>query len=111
MAEQPSTVYRLGLLKALKREAGTLRLVNRKLRAFFFLCLEKKKLTSETGTYLYPVSVIIQQQHARARHLLGLHHRLQISQQTHVFGHISGQNLGNDDREERYEKRYPRAAF
>lgn len=44
-------------------------------------------------TYLYSVGVIVQQQHSRARHLLGFHHGLQISQQTHVFGHVCSQNL------------------
>lgn len=70
----------------------------------FFFSLFRNEETSETGTYLYPVSVIIQQQHARARHLLCLHHRLQISQQTHVFGHISGQNLGNNDKKRDIKK-------
>lgn len=50
------------------------------------------------NTYLYPVGVIVQQQHPRARHLLGLHHGLQISQQTHVFGHVSCQNLDKGER-------------
>lgn len=49
--------------------------------------------------YLYPVGVIVQQQHSRARHLLSLHHSLQISQQTHVFGHVSGQNLNKREGE------------
>lgn len=42
---------------------------------------------------MYPVSVVVQQQHPRAGHLLGLHHRLQIGQQAHVLGHVRGQNL------------------
>lgn len=47
----------------------------------------------KSDTYLYSVCVIVKQQHSRACHLLGLHHSLQISQQTHVFGHVSSQDL------------------
>jgi len=50
------------------------------------------------GDYLYPVGVVVQQQNPGARHLLGLHHRLQVSQQTHVLGHVRGQNLKKRER-------------
>ena len=43
--------------------------------------------------YLYPLGVVIQEQHTRAGHLLGLHHGLKVSQEGHVFGHICGQHL------------------
>lgn len=56
-----------------------------------------------TTTYLYSVGVIIQQQHSWARHLLGLHHRLQISQQAHMFGHVSGQNLNKNRQKKKKE--------
>lgn len=40
------------------------------------------------ASYLHSVGVVVQQQDSRAGHLLGLHHRLQISEQAHVFGHV-----------------------
>lgn len=44
-------------------------------------------------SYLYAFCIVIQEQHTRAGHLLGLHHGLQVSQQGHVFGHVCGQHL------------------
>ena len=54
---------------------------------------ETHTLGQTVGAYLYSVRVIVQQQHSRAGHLLGLYHGLQIGQQAHVLGHISGQHL------------------
>ena len=39
---------------------------------------------------LYAIRVVVQQQHTQAGHLLGLYHGLQVSQEVHVFRHISG---------------------
>lgn len=47
----------------------------------------------EGASYLHPVCVVVQQQDSRAGYFLGFHHRLQISQQAHVFGHVSCQYL------------------
>lgn len=90
--------YWLELLKAAKTKVGGLQYVQSQNTPPYnvqsiTLCLEVNKLFWTTNTYLYSVCVIVQQQHSRARHFLGLHHSLQISQQTHVFGHVSGQNL------------------
>ena len=49
------------------------------------------------ASYLYPVRVIIQQEDAAARHLLGLHHGLEVGQQTHVFRHVGSQDLDQND--------------
>lgn len=46
------------------------------------------------ATHLDAVRVVVQQQDSQARHLLGLHHGLEVSQEVHVFGHISSQYLG-----------------
>ena len=43
--------------------------------------------------YLDPVIVVIQQQDAAASHLLGLHHGLEVCQETHVLGHVSSEHL------------------
>lgn len=43
--------------------------------------------------HLHPVSVVVQQQPSRARHLLGLHHCLEVSQQGHMLGHVCRQDL------------------
>lgn len=46
------------------------------------------------SSYLDPIGVVVQQQYSRTCHFLGFHHGLEVCQQTHVFGHICGQNLG-----------------
>ena len=46
--------------------------------------------------HLYPVAVVVEQEDAAARHLLGLHHGLQVGQQTHVLAHVSSQHLGTN---------------
>ena len=51
--------------------------------------------TQKEASHLHPVCVVVQQQDARAGHLLRFHHGLQISQQAHVFGHVSSQHLGS----------------
>lgn len=43
--------------------------------------------------YLYPVGVVVQQQYPRTGHFFRFHHRFQVGQQTHVFGHVGGQYL------------------
>ena len=43
--------------------------------------------------HLNPVRVVVQEQHAGPRHLLGLHHGLEVCQQAHVFRHVCSQNL------------------
>ena len=42
--------------------------------------------------YLDPVIVVVQEQHPRPSHLLGLHHGLQVGQQAHVFAHVRRQH-------------------
>ena len=42
---------------------------------------------------LYPVRVVVQQQHPATGHLLGLHHGLEVGQQAHVFRHVRGEHL------------------
>ena len=42
---------------------------------------------------LDPVRVVVQQQHAAPRHLLRLHHRLEVSQEAHVFRHVGSEHL------------------
>lgn len=43
--------------------------------------------------YLYPVCVVVKEQHSRACDLLCLHHGLQVCQQAHMLRHVSGQYL------------------
>lgn len=45
--------------------------------------------------YLYSIGVMVEHQHSRTRDFLGFHHSFEVSQQTHVFGHICSQNLEN----------------
>lgn len=44
-------------------------------------------------TYLYSICVVIQKEDSWTGHFLGFHHGLQISQQTHMLGHICCQDL------------------
>lgn len=53
------------------------------------------------------LGVVVQEQDARTRHLLGFHHSLQISQKSHVFGHVCGQHLQTD----RLSLFYPKLFF
>ena len=49
-------------------------------------------LTLNILQYLDPVIVVVQEQHPRASHLLGLHHGLEVSQEAHVLAHVRGQH-------------------
>ena len=45
--------------------------------------------------HLDPVIVVVQEQHPATSNLLGLHHRLEVRQQTHVLAHVGGQDHVN----------------
>ena len=42
---------------------------------------------------LDPVVILVQQQHSAPSNLLSLHHRLEVSQEAHVFRHVGSQDL------------------
>lgn len=44
-------------------------------------------------SYLDAVGVVVQQKDSKTGHLLGLHHRLHVCQEVHVFGHVCGEHL------------------
>ena len=45
-----------------------------------------------TYLHLYSVIVIVQQEDSIPSHLLCLHHSLEVCQETHVLGHVCGQD-------------------
>lgn len=55
------------------------------------------KTTMAMASHLYPISVVVEQQYSRTCHFLGFHHRLEVSQQTHVFGHVCCQHLNRSE--------------
>ena len=42
--------------------------------------------------YLNSIIIVVQQEDPAAGHLLGLHHGLEVCQETHVLAHVSGQD-------------------
>ena len=43
--------------------------------------------------HLYPIGVVVQEEHPAACHLLRLHHGLEVGQQAHVLAHVRRQHL------------------
>ena len=42
--------------------------------------------------HLYPIGVVVQEEHPAACHLLRLHHGLEVGQQAHVLAHVRRQH-------------------
>ena len=51
---------------------------------------------------LDPVGVVVQQEDPTPGNLLGLHHGLEVRQETHVFGHVSGEDLECKNGDEKF---------
>jgi hypothetical protein len=52
------------------------------------MILKNKKKKSD----LYSVIVVVEEEDPTARHLLGLHHGLEVGEQAHVLGHVRRQH-------------------
>ena len=55
------------------------------------VCFEYRCIVS-WRRHLNPISVVVEEEHPAAGHLLGLHHGLEVGQQAHVLAHVRRQH-------------------